>query len=41
MQEQSGIKNFWNWMWQLHDQAKDLMSFAVTGNPEKVKPKGR
>jgi len=39
MQEQSGIKNFWNWMWQLHDQAKDLMSFAVTGNPEKVKPK--
>ncbi|SFF86638.1 solute carrier family 13 (sodium-dependent dicarboxylate transporter), member 2/3/5 [Halobacillus alkaliphilus] len=39
MQEQSGIKSFWNWMWQLHDQAKDLMSFAVTGNPEKVKPK--
>jgi solute carrier family 13 (sodium-dependent dicarboxylate transporter), member 2/3/5 len=32
MSHQSILKNYWKSLWEMHNQAKDLMKFTVTGN---------
>ncbi|WP_431800844.1 SLC13 family permease [Halobacillus andaensis] len=36
MQNQSLLKNYWNRLWQMHEEAKDLMKFTVNGNSENL-----
>ncbi|ARI78502.1 SLC13 family permease [Halobacillus mangrovi] len=39
MQTSTPLKNFWQRLWAMHDQAKDLMKFSVTGNTERMQEK--
>ncbi|MGI8314706.1 SLC13 family permease [Halobacillus mangrovi] len=39
MQTSTPLRNFWQWLWAMHDQAKDLMKFTVTGNAEGMQEK--
>ncbi|MFQ3546510.1 DASS family sodium-coupled anion symporter [Halobacillus rhizosphaerae] len=36
MNAQTLVKSYWNKLWDMHEQAKDLMKFAVTGDSSKL-----
>ncbi|QAS52032.1 SLC13 family permease [Halobacillus litoralis] len=38
MNDQSTLKTFWQRLWDMHHQAKDLMKFMATGDSERSKP---
>ncbi|MCP3028330.1 DASS family sodium-coupled anion symporter [Halobacillus sp. A5] len=36
MQKNTTTKSYWNYLWHLHEQAKDLMKFTVNGNSDNI-----
>ncbi|GGF26076.1 sodium-dependent dicarboxylate transporter SdcS [Halobacillus andaensis] len=41
MQNHSQLKNYWQRLWQMHEEAKDLMKFTVTGSSDNLPGQNR